>query len=119
MAQLGKDSCTVYEDLVEKGELTRMARRKARYSGQRGLQMVQDFDVLGAEGLFLFCTLLRVSRQGISSSVSLALMVIDLEVVIREFLGPADLSGAQTLRVYKPAEVVVVGEDEHLMLRPF
>ena len=40
-------------------------------------------------------------------------------MVIREFLGPADLFGAQTLCVYKPAEVVVVGEYKHLMLRPF
>ena len=80
---------------------------------------MQDFDVLCSEGLFLFDTSLRVSRQGISSSVSLALTIVDSEVVTREFLGPADLSGAQTLRVHEPAEVVVVGEYEHLMLRPF
>ena len=96
-----------------------MARRKARYSSQRGLQAVQDFDVLRAENFFLFCTLLRVLRQGISSAVSLALMVIDSEVVTREFLGPADLSGAQTLRVHKPAEVDIVGEYKHLILKPF
>ena len=119
MAQLGKDSCSTYEDLVEKGELTRMARRKARYSGQRELQAVQDFDILGAEGLFLLYTLLRVSRQYISSSISLALMIVDSEVVAREFLGPADLSGAQTLCLHEPAEVIVVGEYKHLMLKPF
>ena len=81
--------------------------------------MVQDFDILGIEGFFLFCTSLKVLRQGISSSVSLALTIVDLEVVAREFLGPADLSGAQTLRFHEPAEVVVVGEYKHLMLRPF
>ena len=81
--------------------------------------MVQDFDVLGAEGLFFLCTLLKVSRQGISSSVSLALIIVDLEVVAREFLGPADLFGAQTLCLHEPTEVVVVGEYKHLMLRPF
>ena len=80
---------------------------------------MQDFDVLGAEGFFLLCTPLRVLRQGISSSVSFALMIVDLEVVAREFLGPADLSGAQTLRLHEPTEVVVVGEYKHLMLRPF
>ena len=80
---------------------------------------MQDFDVFGAEGFFLFCTSLRVSRQGISSSVSLALTIVDSEVVAREFLGPADLPGAQTLRLHEPTEVVVVGEYEHLMLRPF
>ena len=107
------------EDSVKKGELTWMVRRKARYSGQRRLQAVQDFDVLGAEGLFLFCTSLRVLRQGISSSISLALTIVDSEVVAREFLGPTDLSGAQTLCLHELMEVIVVGEYEHLMLRSF
>ena len=78
---------------------------------------MQDFDVLCSEGLFLFCTSLRVSRQGISSSVSFALTIIDLEVVTREFLGPADLSGAQTLCIHELLEVVMVGKQEDFMLR--
>ena len=44
-------------------------------------------------------------------------MIINPEVVTREFLNSADLPGAQTLYIYEPAEVVVVGEYEHLMLR--
>ena len=81
--------------------------------------MVQDFNVLGVEGLFFLCISLRLSRQDISSSVSLALTIDDLEVVVREFLGPADLPGAQTLCLYEPTEVVMVGEYKHLMLKPF
>ena len=80
---------------------------------------MQDLDVFGAEGLFFFCTLLRVLRQGISSFVNFALTIVDLKVIIREFLGPADLFGAQTLYVYKPAEVGVVSKYKHLMLKPF
>ena len=80
---------------------------------------MQDFDVLSAEGFFLFYILLRISRQGISSSVSLALTIIDSEVVARELLGPADMFRAQALRLHKLSEVVVVGEYEQLMLRPF
>ena len=80
---------------------------------------MQDFDVLGAEIFFLFCTLLRVLRQGISSSVSLALTIVDPKVIAREFLGLADLSGAQAFCLYELTEVVVVGEYEQLMLRPF
>ena len=91
--------------------------RKARYFGQRGLQTVQNLDVLCSEGLFLLSTPLRVSRQGIGSSVSLALMIVDSEVVTRELLGPADLSGAQTLRLHEPTEVVVVGKHENFMSR--
>ena len=80
---------------------------------------MQDFDVFGAEGVFFLRTLLRVSRQGIGSSVSLALTIVNSEVVMRELLGLADLFGAQTLRVHEPAEVVMVGEYEHLMPRAF
>ena len=96
-----------------------MACQKARYSGQRGLQAVQNFDVLGAEGFFLLCILLRVSRQGISSPVSLALTIIDSEMVARKFLSPSDLFGAQTLHLHELTEVVVVGEYKHLILRLF
>ena len=81
--------------------------------------MVQDFDVLVLEGLFLLCISLRVSKQGVSSSISFALAIIDLEVVTREFLSPANLSGAQTLRIHKPAEVVVIGKHEDFMLKAF
>ena len=80
---------------------------------------MQDFEVLGAEAFFLLCTLLRVTKQGISSPVSLVLTIVDSEVVAKEFLGPADLSGAQILCLHELVEVVMVGEYEHLMLRPF
>ena len=81
--------------------------------------MVQNLDVLRSEGFFLLSTPLRVSRQGIGSSVSFALTIVNLKVVTRELLCPADLFGAQTLRVHKLAEVVVVGEYEHLILEAF
>ena len=93
LVELGKNNCSAYEDLIERGELTRVDQ-KARYFGQQELQAVQDLDVLGAKGLFLFCTLWRVLRQDIGSSVSLTLTIVDLEVVVREFLSPADLSWA-------------------------
>ena len=78
---------------------------------------MENLDVLGAEGVFLLCTLLIVLRQDISSSVSLTLTIIDSEVVTREFLGLADLPGAQTLRVYELTEVVVVGKHQDFMSR--
>ena len=46
-------------------------------------------------------------------------MVVDLKMVSEELLGPADLSGAQTLYIYKAIKVVVVYEDQHLMLAIF
>ena len=76
---------------------------------------MQSLDVLRLEDLFFLSTPLRVSRQGIGSSVSLALTIVDLKVITRELLGPADLSGAQTLRVHEPAEVVVVDKHENFI----
>ena len=78
---------------------------------------MQNLDVLRSEGVFLLSTPLRVSRQGIGSSVSLVLTIIDLEVVTREFLSPADLPGAQTLRVHELSKVVIVGKHEDFMSR--
>ena len=78
---------------------------------------MQNFDILGLEGLFFFCTLLRVLRQGVSSFISFTLTIVDLEVVTREFFGPADLFGAQILRIYEPAEVVVISKHKDFMLR--
>ena len=80
---------------------------------------MQNLDILRSKDLFLSSTPLRVLKQGIGNSVNLALMIVNLEVVTRELLGLADLSGAQTLCVHKSAEVVVVGEYKHLMLGIF
>ena len=99
---------------MKKGEMT---CQKFRNSGQRQLQAIEDFDVLGSENFFFFYTLLRVLRQGVSSSICLTLTIINLEVVTREFLGQADLSRAQTLYVYELAEVVVVRKHKNFMLR--
>ena len=76
---------------------------------------MQDFDVLCSEDVFFLSIPLGVLRQGISSSVSFALTIIDSEVVTREFLSLADLSGAQTLRVHESSEVVMVGKHEDFM----
>ena len=80
---------------------------------------MQDFDIFCSKSHFLLSTLLKVSRQNIDGFISLILTIIDSEVVTKEFLGPMNLSGAQTFRVHKLAEIVVVGEYEYFVLRPF
>ena len=49
----------------------------------------------------------------------LLLAVINLNMVLRELLGPAYLFGAQTLCIHKTTEVVVVYKDENLMFVAF
>ena len=80
---------------------------------------MQNLDVLRSEGLFFLSTPLRISRQDIDSSVSLALTIVDSEVVTRELLGLADLFGAQTFRIHETTKVVVVCKDEDLMFATF
>ena len=81
--------------------------------------MVEDFDVLGLEDLFLLCTLLKVSRQGINNFISFALSIINLKAVTRKFLSPINLFGAQTLCVYETAKVIIVSEYKYLILKAF
>ena len=76
---------------------------------QQRLQTVQDVDVLSSESLFLLCTLLKILKQGISSSICLTLIIINSKMITREFLSLADLSRAQTLCFHKPAKVIIVG----------
>ena len=40
-------------------------------------------------------------------------------MILRELLGPTDLSGAQALRIHESTEVIVVRKDENLMLAAF
>ena len=77
----------------------------------------KNFNILCLEGVVFLSILLGVLGQSISSSVSFALIIIDSEVVTREFLGPANLSGAQTLCVYKLSEVIMVGKDKNFISR--
>ena len=78
---------------------------------------MQDFDVLCLKGVFFLSVPLGVLRQGISSSVSFALTIINLEVVTEELLRPTDLPEAQTLCIYELSEVVMVGKHEDFMSR--
>ncbi len=72
---------------------------------------MKNLGVLISESLFLGLSPLKEARQGISRSISLSLTVINSEGVSREFLGRANLAGAQTLRIHESTEVVVVSED--------
>ena len=79
--------------------------------------MVQNLDILCLEGFFFLSTPLGVLKQGISSCVSFVLIIIDLDVITREFLSPVDLSEAQTLCVHEPTEVFMVGKHKNFMSR--
>ena len=45
--------------------------------------------------------------------------IIDSKMVLKELLGLADLSGAQTLCIHETREVIVVRKDKNLILATF
>ena len=53
--------------------------------------------------------LLEEAKQSVCSSIGLALLIINLKMILGELLDPLDLPRAQTLRVHKPMEVVIIG----------
>ena len=64
--------------------------------------MLKDFRILSLKNFLLALALLRIAGQSISSSISLALAIIDAEMVAGQLLGPADLAGAQALCIHEP-----------------
>ena len=46
-------------------------------------------------------------------------MIVNLEIVLREFLGPTDLFGAQTLCIHKAIKIVVIYQDKYFILTTF
>ena len=64
--------------------------------------MLKDFCILSLKNFLLALALLRVAGQSISSSISLALAIIDAEMVAGQLLGPTDLAGAQALCIHEP-----------------
>lgn len=81
--------------------------------------MIKNLGVLISESFFLGLAPLKETKQGINYSISLFLMIINLEMILREVLGPEDLAKAQTLDIHKLTEVIVVNEDENLVFVAF
>ena len=64
--------------------------------------MLKNFCILSLKNFLLTLAPLKVVGQSISSSISLALAIIDEKIVAGQLLGPADLVGAQALRIHEP-----------------
>ncbi len=81
--------------------------------------MIENLKVLISKSLFLGLASLREARQSINHNIFLSLTIIDSEVVLREFLGPANLARAQTLCIYELTEVIIVSKDKDLVFAAF
>ena len=80
---------------------------------------MKNSSVLSSKLFSFILVSLRKSRQCICSPICLALTIINPKMIPEEFLGPTDLPGAQTFRIYKTAKVVVIGEHENFVLATF
>ncbi len=76
---------------------------------------MKNLSILISERFFLSLASLWEARQSICRSISFSLMIIDLEMVSRELLGPADLTRAQIFRIHESTKVVMVSKDEELV----
>ena len=80
---------------------------------------MKNLAILSSELLLLILAFLWKPRQSICSRIRLTLVIVDLEIVSRELLGPTDLSEAQAFCIHEITEVIVVRKDENLMLATF
>ncbi len=80
---------------------------------------MKNLGVIIFESLFLGLASLEEMKQGISCSISLFLIIIDSEVVLRELLGPADLTRAQVFCIHELTEVIIVSKNEDLIFVAF
>ncbi len=80
---------------------------------------MEDLRVFISESFFLDLTSLEEVRQGISCNISLSLIIIDLEVVLRDFLGPIDLVRVQVFYIHELTEVIIVDKDKDLVFAAF
>ncbi len=80
---------------------------------------MENLEVLSSESIFLGLASLGKAKEGIRSSISLSLTIVNQEVILGEFLGPTDLPGTQALGIHESAKIVLVGEDENLIFAAF
>lgn len=80
---------------------------------------MENLGVFISETLFLSRASLREAKQSISYSICFFLIIIDLEVISREFLGQADLTSTKTFCIHEFSEDVMVNKDKDFVFTVF
>ena len=116
--------CSTNEDLVKQQEIfsSLFKTRKIRevgfcYTGicQQGLQIIKNLNILISKRFFFSLTLLWEAKQSISRNISFSLMIINLKVVLREFLHLVDLTRAHVFCIYESTKIVIVSKNKNLI----
>ena len=80
---------------------------------------MKNSSVLGLKLIFFLNISFKKIKERVYSSICFTLTIIDSKMVIKELLGPANLTKAQTLYVYELLEVIMVSKNEYLVFTIF
>lgn len=80
---------------------------------------MKNLSIFISEYCFFSLVSLGKVRQGISRRISLSLTIINLEVVSKEFLYPADLIRTRNFCIYEFAKGILDNKNKHLVLATF
>ena len=80
---------------------------------------MKDLAIFSLELIFFIDAFLEKLWQSICSCVWFILMILNLEMLLRELLGLAKLSKAQIFCIYKATKVIVIYEDKYFVLITF
>ena len=80
---------------------------------------MENLGVLSLKLFFFIITSLRKAKEGVCSTICLVLTIINSKMIPRELLGLPNLVRAQTLRIHKSTEVIMVGKYQNFVLAAF
>ena len=80
---------------------------------------MKDLSVLSLKLFFLIKAPLKKAKQHVCCFIYFTLTIINLKIVMREFLASTDLIRAQTLSIYELFNFIMVSKNENLMFIAF
>lgn len=81
--------------------------------------MTKNLEILIFESFFFNLAIFERVKQDISYNISLFFIIVDLEIVLREYLGLAYLMKIQAFCIYKSIEVIMISKDKSLIFIAF
>ena len=80
---------------------------------------MKNLGILGLEFFFFALTSLGKLQQSISSCISLALSIINLEIVPGKFLSSLNLPRIQAFGIHKSMEIIVISKHKNIISTDF
>lgn len=81
--------------------------------------MIKNLSILTLKYFFFSLASLEKAKQSIHRHISLVQIIINMEVLLREFLGQADLKKAQAFHIFELIKIIIVCKDTDCILIGF